>query len=341
MFILLSSASSAQYREDILRCLAAPVGSHLQFRYDKKWVAEGILEQIKKGTLGPSASGIVCWVDMEGNGPLTMIPVRAVKILQVNLHGRSLSMLLEMSDFHYAEPIPFTSEVFSLSGNASPQCKAGKPEGKYFFEISTLPPSLRTGTTVGDWEELVSLLRQQKPFQDEAFFWVAVGIETEGNQLNTEVLSRWSTEPISKPFDLLVYHYQPRQAPAVESKLAVITSSDLVTIDPPELEVDSRYDLKRWRFEPVLDKYRTREGWIRIRTNNKWDLDLKIRVKSSWGRGVFKSTVAGVLIAIPSILSIATQRDVTTEMRLILSGISVVAGFLAAAAVVFGFETFS
>jgi hypothetical protein len=341
VFILLSSASSAQYREDILRCLAAPVGSRLQFRYDKKWVAEGILERIKKGTLGASASGIVCWVDMEGKGPLRMIPVRAVKILHVNMHGRSLSVLLEMSELHYADPSSFTSEVFALSGNASPQVKSEKPEGKYFFEISTLPPSLRTGSTIGDWEELVSLLREEKPFQEEAFFWVALGMETEGTHLDTEVLSKWSTEPISKPFDLLVYHYQPRQARAVESKLAVMTSSDLATIDPPELAVDSRYDLKRWRFEPVRDQYRARDGWIRIRTNNKWDLDLDIRVKSSWGRGVFKSAVAGVLIAIPSILSIFTQKDVTIETQLILSGISVIAGFLAAAAVVFGFETFN
>jgi len=249
-------------------------------------------------------------------------------------------MTLEMSDLHYADPSSFTSEVFSLSGSASPQGKDGKAEGKYFFEISTLPPSLCKGTTVGDWEKLVTLLREQKPFQEEPFFWVALGIETEGAHLNTEVLSWWPTEPISGPFDLLVYHYQPRQAPAVESKLAVITSSDLTTIDPAELAVDSRYDLKRWRFEPVRDRYRSRDGWIRIRTNNKWDLDLDIRVKSSWGQGAFKSAVAGVLIAIPPILSIVTQKDLTAEMQLLLSGISVVAGILAAAAVVFGFETF-
>ena len=56
MFILLSSASSVQYREDVLRCLAASIGSHLQFRYDKKWVAVGILEKIKNGKLEASAA---------------------------------------------------------------------------------------------------------------------------------------------------------------------------------------------------------------------------------------------------------------------------------------------
>jgi len=39
MFVCLSSGSSARYREDILRALAMPVGSRLQFRYDQKWVA--------------------------------------------------------------------------------------------------------------------------------------------------------------------------------------------------------------------------------------------------------------------------------------------------------------
>lgn len=57
------------------------------------------------------------------------------------------------------------------------------------------------------------------------------------------------------------------------------------------------------------------------------------------GQGAFKSAVAGVLIAIPPILSIVTQKDLPAEMQLMLSGISVVAVILAAATVVFGFET--
>ncbi len=154
------------------------------------------------------------------------------------------------------------------------------------------------------------------------------------------MLSKWDTDPISGPFDLLVYHYQPSHAPAIESKLEVATSSGLATISPKELSLDSRYDLKRWRFEPVEDQYRARDGWIRVRTNNKWDLDLDVRIESSWTRGVIKSAVAGVLIAIPAILSIVTQKDVSAEMRLILSGVSVLAGFFGAAAVVFGIETF-
>lgn len=33
MFILLSSSARPRYREDILRCLAAPEGTCVQFRY--------------------------------------------------------------------------------------------------------------------------------------------------------------------------------------------------------------------------------------------------------------------------------------------------------------------
>lgn len=341
MFVLLSSAYSPRYREDILRCLAAPIGSEVQFRYDKKWVAENILEKMKKGTMIAGAPAIVCWVDTQGNGPLRMIPVRSVSISKFNLHGRTLSLTLKMSDVQYAEPTSFTNEVFSLSGDASPHSKNGKVEGKYFFEIPTLPPSLQTGRTVALWEELVALLQQEQPFQAEQFFWVTVGIAGADAKVDTEFLSEWPTAPVSGPFDLLVYHYQPKQAPAVQSKLSVRTSSGLTSDRPAEVAIDSRYDLKRWRLEAVPDQYKIRQGWIRIRTNDTWDLDLGLIVKSSLRSAIARSIVAGTLIAVPAVLAIITQKDLSLSTQAVMLIVSLIAGVLGAAAVVFGFDVFS
>jgi hypothetical protein len=139
----------------------------------------------------------------------------------------------------------------------------------------------------------------------------------------------------------MIYHYQPREATALQSKLSVTTSNNLSSNHPTDVTVDSRYDLKRWRIEPTSESYRARQGWIRIRTNDKWDLDLSVNVKSSVAPGLFKSVVAGVLIAIPPIFSVVTQKDTTLHTQLSVALISLVSGIMAAAAVVFGFDTFS
>jgi hypothetical protein len=39
MFLCLSSGTRARYRQDVLRALAMPLGTELQFRYDLKWIA--------------------------------------------------------------------------------------------------------------------------------------------------------------------------------------------------------------------------------------------------------------------------------------------------------------
>jgi hypothetical protein len=139
----------------------------------------------------------------------------------------------------------------------------------------------------------------------------------------------------------MIYHYQPRDAPALQSKLSVMTSNNLLSNYPTDVTIDSRYDLKRWRMEPASDSYRARQGWIRIRTNGKWDLDLSVNVKSSLAPGLFKSLVAGVLIAVPPIFSVVTQKDATFNVQLSVALISLVSGILAAAGVVFGLDTFS
>lgn len=338
MLILLSSAHSPRYREDILRCLAAPIGSIVQFRYDKRWIANELVDRVERGELALPSSGIVCYVDLQGAGPLTMIPVRSVRVERINVHGRTVSIGLRMKEFNYAEPVVFTKELFDLSGNVSPQKINDEVEGKYLFEVDSLPVSLKTGQTVGDWEEVVVLLRDQAAFADEPFFWTVVGAHLEGSKMDSNVFSEWPQKPISDPFDLLVYHYQPKPGPRIDSKLTISTGSSLERSGPSEIDIDSRYDLKRWRLYPEPSGYSARETWIRIRTADRWNLDLSVTVKGPFGRTLAKAVVAGALIAVPSIITILTQKDVSETMRMVISGVSLVSGILAASAVVFSIE---
>ena len=51
-----------------------------------------------------------------------MVPVRAVEINQVpNEHGTTISIVLTMKEVLVADPKTFTTQVFTLSGQTSPQ----------------------------------------------------------------------------------------------------------------------------------------------------------------------------------------------------------------------------
>jgi hypothetical protein len=45
MLMLLSSCKRKRYRDDILRCLAAPKGTRVQFRYTQDIIEESIWEK--------------------------------------------------------------------------------------------------------------------------------------------------------------------------------------------------------------------------------------------------------------------------------------------------------
>lgn len=339
MLILLSSTSAARYREDVLRCLAAPLASHVQFRYRRSLISDELLDRLESGKL--VGNGLVCFLDAAGaagSDVLSIVPVRSVEVTDVRAHGTTISITLEMKEFAYAETKAFTEELDRVSKGASPRKVRNENVGKYFFEVSEALSSLHLGNSVGDWEKTVSCVRSQEAFQKEPFFWTVLGIEKDDEKINSETFSRWPTTAVAGGFSVLIYHYQVSGAPAPNSKLGLVVGKALTNIGPDELKVDSRYDLKRWRFEPKTVAYFPAQTWLRFRVADTWDLDLSLQIAGSFWPNLVKSLVIGVLIAIPSIVAIAPQKDLDLTMKFLLLGLSLLAGVAAALAVVFGIE---
>src|ERR1039458_5725546 len=92
MLILLSSWHRPRYKEDILRCLAAPLGAEIQFRYDLKWVAHSILEKIRRGDNVGYDKALVCFLDHTQQGVQPLLPVRSVDIKKIREHGSTITV---------------------------------------------------------------------------------------------------------------------------------------------------------------------------------------------------------------------------------------------------------
>jgi hypothetical protein len=272
VLFLLSSDYSPRYKQDILRCLAAPIGSAVQFRYDKVHIPRDVLEKLTSNATQFPLDGMVCSVASKGDGLLPIVPVRTVKVQRPRVHGETISLRLIVDQIALADAIEFTSELDTLSSNVNPRIKqpGGSPEGSYLFEAK-MPSRIEVGSSVSLWERTVSALREQHAYKDEPFFWVALGIEDTDESLDTSELHTWraTTEP-RRQYRLLIYHFQPRGGVRPNSKMEVSFGDLLQSVVPPDTKIDSRYELKSWWFTTNDNPQRPQPTLLRIRTANSW-----------------------------------------------------------------------
>jgi hypothetical protein len=304
MLFLLSSDYSPRYKQDILRCLAAPMGSVVQFRYDKAHVPAAVLNKLTSQDTKFPLDGIVCSVASKGRGLLPMVPVRKVSVQKPRVHGETISLALTVKEVAVANPADFTAQLDILSMGQSPRVVTEDkgPEGAYLFESET-PKGTEVGSSVLLWERAVSTLREQHAYKDEPFFWVVLGIENSNQSMDTSRLHSWP-EKLSprEQYRLLIYHFQPRGGTRPNSKMEVTFGTLLQTVAPPDTKIDSRYDLKGWWFS-TSDNARSQPTWLRIRSADTWDLDLTITVTASHWRPL----LSGTLIGVPAILALIPQ----------------------------------
>jgi hypothetical protein len=334
VLFLLSSDYSPRYKQDILRCLAAPMGSAVQFRYDKVHIPSSVFTKLTSTATTFPLEGIVCSVASKGNGVLPIVPVRKVKVEKPRVHGETISVALVVGQVVLASPTDFTSGLDRLSSNQIPRIKEGaqNPEGFYLFEAET-PDKVEVGSSVSLWERMVIALREQHAYKDEPFFWTTLGIESTQQTLDTSAFHSWpiSVEP-RRQYRLLIYHFQPRGGPRPDSKMEVTFGNLLQSVTPPDTKIDSRYDLKSWWFSTSDNAPRPQTSWLRIRTADSWDMDLTLRIGASYWR----TLASGALVAVPAILALIPQ-NLEVQTKLALSAVGVAVGifssFLAASRV--------
>lgn len=319
---LLSSDYSPRYKQDVLRCLAAPIGSFVQFRYDKVHLSDGAKESLIGNKKVFPQEGVVCSVASKGVGVLPIVPVRAVIVTDCREHGATVSITLKMGDIALADPATFTQDLHQIAKKSTPQrLKEGDdPVGYYCFDAEALPAGFQTGATLDLWERTVIILREQHAYKDEQFFWVTLGVEREGKEIDTDNLHAWPTslEP-NRDHRLFVYHFQPRGGNRPDTTMQVTLGDVLESVVPPDTKIDSRYDLKTWVFRTKANPQRTQKTWLRISPANAWDLDLRVAVKPSIAGWLLRSALAGPLVAAPAIIALLPQNlDHSTKHALIL-----------------------
>ena len=171
MFVCLSSGSSARYREDILRALAMPVGSRLEFRYDQKWVAP-----IIRGRLSDVPEGqkvLIAYIDQEDKSKTPeIVPCRLATLGEVVPHGSTVSLELILGEYAYADDLgTFDRELSSESANTLPRWQPdGSIKGAYWLELGKDLTTVSSTSSLTDWERIVAQLVGHHEFATRSAF---------------------------------------------------------------------------------------------------------------------------------------------------------------------------
>jgi len=347
MHVLLSSTASMRYKDDVLRCLSAPMGAEIQFRYrheGRGQVSQQVLQDIQAKQGQEIGEGIVCFVDRESTNALTIIPIRIVNIHRAFVIGGIVTVRFTLGDFAFADPVSFTSHISTSAVNSNPTKDAdGTIRGNFFFKIPTKPNALTTGRTIDHWERTVRCLWQNRAFKDEPFFHSILGFQQCGkNTLDPNLFHAMPTQlAASKLYEMFIYHYHPENMPATRFSIRIEGGGDLNPASSQEVIVDSSYDLKHWQFRGRSNTPGTYDGWVTIRTPRKsnpnpdeyWDLELPVKFVGSKIFGILKGLLIGALIS-GSYMS-AASKDLTCLGAVLSIGLSSIAGII----IVFNIQT--
>jgi hypothetical protein len=312
MYVCLSSGALPRYREDILRALAMPAGSHLQFRYHVDIVASAIREPLKQGAQirGNCLIAALTFSDLERCSKI--IPCRAAEIVAAQAHGSTYSLTMELGDFSYADGLDsFNKTIRRHLPTLGDWDGEQLPHGDLWSYTDQLIEGRRESLELELWENIVSQLVLTKSFATESLFYCVKSIHRLDNRAVVRPEHGRFTIPSGKVHEIEIYHSSPLKAPSglfhIQStpELQLISSSDLV--------LDSNYDLKRIRFS--AGRYqRERIGILALyhdfgadgateKRRRDWHFDLTFRIRGSFWYTLGLASLVGLLLTLPQMLA--------------------------------------
>lgn len=267
MILLISSDAARRYRDDIVRALAHPRGTELQFRYDLVHLDPALQARARAEGLGGLAALICFMATDKQKKAVELASVRAVTIKRSELVGSSCILTLTAGD--YVAPLddaairaqlaPAEAALVPAWGAA-----ANNPAGCFVLQVSK-PVYAAQVTPAGDqlteFEATAAKLGAFEAFDQTSgiVFYAVRSIVADSAP------SYWWEPKVEAPryahgqfelksgarYTVEIYSYRPAgsRLAATTTKLVIDSDEELVRFtSAKEAALDSRYDLQRFSF---------------------------------------------------------------------------------------------
>jgi hypothetical protein len=341
MYLCLSSGSTPQYRQDIIRALAMPTGTRLQFRYQDRWVSQPVRANIRAGKFQADTT-IVAYIDQSDKTAIPrIVPCRLAKLVDPRSQGSTYTLKLELGSFCYAADLDkFNSELRAAAADL-PRYVNGNIAGLYWLELPE-PDSVTQSSDLGDWEKIVKQLAATTDFSTESMFFHASGIRSVADHTAVPMEEGDFVVKADADYEIDFYHLHPTAFTSVELDLET-GSKSVCFITNPKMELASRYDLHEIRFHvadpsqdpsgnshALLSVYRTQSN------TREWFFDVPLRIRRRIWRRILVALILGVLLAVSPVVSALTDDRMTVPLKTVVIVVTVVSSILAGFAAVYG-----
>jgi len=334
----------------VLRALAQPWGSVLQFRYLKRYVAPGVLEKVQAArTEKKECHALIAYIDLSDTNKVPeIIPCRFASISEFTVVGTAVILQLELREFAVASDLAkVNDELKKQSVGTLPVWQTDgdkkRAKGDYWLEVSTEPTSIVRSGGLDDWEKVVTQLAERPDFSDEESFYTMVGINEIPSRSGVSAnKGRYEFDP-GHEYEFTLYHFYPKDVPPRSRVTLVTTSECLAFTTNPELQLDSRYDLKRARFKtgkPTKDA----DAWISVTRNRKdsqlpyVDFDLLVRVRGVFWQTLAYGVILGLLLAGPQIVAALANPNLPPSSIVLVCSTSGILGLVTGVFAAFGLK---
>lgn len=309
MFVCLSSGTSPRYREDIIRALALPTGTVLQFRYDKRYWTQAVRTAVEQGT-AKGQDALIVYIDQATQGqPPTYAPCRYAQIKNVAEHGTTVSLELVVGEYAYAENLAGFNHWISATFPADlPAWQEDKIQGKYWLKAPQEATSVVRTNSLGDWEKVVTQLAAHTEFDAESCFYTVTSVRRAKATSSLVPVEGAYQLKGGKSYELAVYHYHPNKQPTDRFLEVKLAGGGVEFTTNPVMRIDSRYDQKVIRFQThgnptqkiaFLTFVWGKDGYDATR----WSFDLPIAVQGMFWQSVGYAIAVAVLLAGPQLFS--------------------------------------
>jgi len=266
MILLISSDAARRYSDDIVRALAHPPGTELQFRYDLKHLDPILQERAQAEGLDGLAALICFMATDQRKKALELASVRAVTIKRSELVGSSCVLTLTAGD--YVAPLDDNAIRAQLSAAEVAMLPAWRetanPAGYFALQVANqvhAGQATLTDDQLIKFEATAAKLGAFGAFDDKSgiVFYAVRSI------IADDMPSYWWEPEVEAPryahgqfelrsgarYTLEIYTYRSAgsRVAAPTTKLVIDSDEKLVRFtSAKEASLDSRYDLQRFSF---------------------------------------------------------------------------------------------
>lgn len=319
-----------------------PAGARLPFRYSLRYVAQGLHDRIKDGTL-VGTDACLCFLETsDKNATPEIAPVRAAKVVRTEVQGDFCVLEFALSGFAYAKDVgAFNRQIRTQSGNL-PVWDATKTKvtGHFCEEVRNNGLPLKVDATTEEWQKICQILVKYPAYQGEPMFYRLEGVFAADSHVAVPCTDATLSLRSGQLYDVRLLHYSPEKiqfASRPENKDLNWLTADadekvLTFVGTRALAVDSDYDRKTMRFRAAVTStpldarlsLSRRPAGATKPEEATWDFDLHARIKPAWVRLVGIGLLVGIPIAAQGVLlALSNEKLVNRE---IVAGIAAFLG---------------